>query len=449
MMRAASLQRRLSVGLAVVITVMWLVATLAAGLVVRQELDEAFDSGLQETAQRLLPLAVADILNRDATTAATGRRLAALSAHDELLTYLVRDASGELLIQSHDANPDVFPDRPQLGFRTTASHRIYGEAVVSGTVLIEIAEPLTLRRVATIEAALAVATPLLILVPLSLIGVWWLVRRTMRPVLDLKAQIEARGGDHLSPVAAGGLPTEIRPIAESVNLLLDRLRRVIEAERSFAANSAHELRTPIAAALAQTQRLIAEGSDTAGDRARRIEATLRNLAGVSEKLMQLARAEGGGLLAETETDLAPVLTYVIDDFRRGEEGGARLRFNASTAEGLWSRMDPDAFAILVRNLVENALKHSPAETPIEIVAGDDGAIHVINAGPVLPATALAQLRGRFVRGATETRGVGLGLAIADAIASGAGAKLDLFSPATGRTDGFEARLILSPLSRDQ
>lgn len=438
--RAGSLQRRLGVGLALGVTVLWLVAMAAAGYVVRHELDEAFDSALQETAQRLLPLAVEDILEREDRT--EGRRVTALGKHDEFLTYVVRDRAGAVLLQSHDADPAHFPKPPTAGFRDTATHRLYGEAAVSGTVVLEVAEPLKHRREAAFEAAVALFLPLLFLVPVSLLGVWWFVRRSMRPVLAFAAEIESRGDGDLSPVAAAALPTEIGPIADAVNRLMERLRRALAAERSFTANSAHELRTPIAATLAQTQRLIAEAPDgPVRERARQIEASLHRLARLSEKLLQLAKAEGGGLLSETPGDLAPVLAHVVDEFRRGADADARVRLTPAPAGALVSRLDPDAFAILMRNLIENALIHGRADAPVD-VAASPGVVRVANAGPVVGADVLARLKGRFERGATAAKGAGLGLAIAEAIASGAGARLDLLSPATGKDDGFEAVLHL-------
>lgn len=107
-----------------------------------------------------------------------------------------------------------------------------------------------------------------------------------------------------------------------------------------------------------------------------------------------------------------------------------------------SRMDADVFAILVRNLVENALKHGDAKAPVEVSLSSDGVLSVVNGGPIVAADVLGRLTQPFVRGATSSDGTGLGLAIADSIAAGAGARLQLLSPATNRSDGFEARVYL-------
>ena len=432
----ASLQRRLGVGLAAGVTLMWLAATMAAGIVVRHELDEAFDSALQETAQRLLPLAVIGIIERDSDTE---QAVAALGKHEEFLTYLVRDKSGRILLHSHDADLEKFPAEPSHGFRQTASHRIYGEAAVSGTIFIQVAEPLAHRRLAAIEASVALFLPLLFLVPVSLLGVWIFVRRSMRPVIGLKEEIEARSGADLSPLVARALPAEIGSIADSVNRLMERVRRTLETERSFTANSAHELRTPIAATLAQTQRLIAEAPEgPVRERARRIEGSLHDLTRLSEKLMQLAKAEGSALLSERPQDLTGVLVHVLDEFRRKGDKPQRLRLALPAGTTLMSAMDADAFGVLMRNLIENALTHGEPGRPVDVVVADGTTIRIVNDGPVVPSDVLARLKERFERGATRAKGAGLGLAIAEAIATGAGGKLLLLSPASGRQGGFEA-----------
>ncbi len=434
---ASSLQKRLSLGLTLGVVVFWLAATVAAGLVVRHELDEAFDSALEETAQRILPLAILDIVNRE--EASKVQHIAALQEHKEYLAYLVRDNHGNILLQSHDADPAVFSARPQEGFSSTATHRLYAASAMRETLFIEVAEPLAHRREAALETSVALLMPLLLLIPISLFGTWLLVRVSLHSVLSYRRAIETRGVGDLSPIEALALPAEIDPLADAVNRLMERLRRTLEAERSFTANSAHELRTPLAETLAQLQRLRREAPEgPLQARAAQIEASLRKLARLSEKLMQLAKAEGGGLLAQTPQDLAALLPHVLDEMRASAAG--RLRLAALPSAPVLATIDPDAFAILVRNLLENALKHGAADQPVDVSLSAAGLLRVVNGGAVVPAALLAQLGGRFVRGDTRAGGSGLGLAIAETIARGVQATLSLASPASDRADGFEVRV---------
>lgn len=429
-----SLRQRIGLGLALAVTVLWLAATTVAGLVLRREIDELFDSALQEVAQRVLPLAYAEVLARDAE--ATVQHMAPIGTHREAITYVVRDGEGNELLQSSDADPTRIPRGLEPGFHTTGRMRTYTEVAVRGTIVVTSAEDLDHRGAAVRQAVIALIWPLVALVPIALIGVWFVGRLTLKPVDAFRAAIEARGRGNLAPVATDGLPDEIAPIAASVDALLERLRGALEAERSFTANSAHELRTPIAAALAQTQRLVAELAEgPSRERARSVAAALRRLARLSEKLLQLAKAEGGGLIAESPAALGPVLALVIEEIDRQSDCGDLLEVTAPPDGGPVCDLDPDAFAILARNLIENAVKHGAPDTPVTVrLAGDR--FEVTNRGPAVPADRLADLSRPFERGPTRSEGSGLGLAIATAICRGAGLGLDIASPIPGEADGF-------------
>ncbi|MFZ4533449.1 MAG: histidine kinase dimerization/phospho-acceptor domain-containing protein, partial [Alsobacter sp.] len=310
-----SLRRRLGIGLAFGTAALWLAASLAAGLLLGREIGVVYDSALQEVAQRILPLAYSEVLSRDAQ--AGGQRMPPVGPHREYITYVVRDAAGRELLQSSDADAMNIPRGLPPGFHTTDRLRTYTETAVQGSIIVTTVEDLAHRRDAVWRVTETLLWPLLALVPIVVAGVWLAVHLAFRPVVAFRTALEARGRGNLDPVGVGGLPAEIAPIAGSVNDLLGRLRGTLEAERSFTANSAHELRTPIAAALAQAQRLVAELPDDARrERAHAIATSLRRLSRLSEKLLQLAKAEGGGLIAQGAAQLAPVLELVVDELRR-------------------------------------------------------------------------------------------------------------------------------------
>ncbi|MDP3601701.1 MAG: ATP-binding protein [Bosea sp. (in: a-proteobacteria)] len=434
-----SLQRRLALALTGGVMALWLLATVAAGLLLRREIDEVFDSALQEVVQRVLPLAYTEILAREADAGSDPQRIASVGAHREYITYIVRDASGRRLLQSHDADLAQFPPNPAHGFSDGPSSRLYTEIAVSGTIVVTAAERPGHRQKAVRDAIKVLAWPLILLLPLGIAGTWVLVAVTLRPVVAFRHEIEARGSGHLAPVSVSHLPSEIAPVAEAVNALMARLRRALDAERSFTANSAHELRTPVAAALAQAQRLRAELPEGAA-RARtvEIESALKRLARLSEKLLQLARAEGAGLIGEAPEDLVPALRLVLHDL--SAEGAVAVAL--PPAGRFVSTLDMDAFAILARNLIENALKHGDASQPVRVALTDDGRFSVVSPGPVLEPAILAAMTQRFVRGTTMAEGAGLGLSIVQAIAQGVGAEIAFISPAIGQAGGLEVAVRL-------
>ncbi len=437
-----SLMARLGLSLGILLTVLWIAAATVTATMLRHEMDEVFDSALRETAQRLLPLAVVDIVARedDGVT----QRLGAIREHDEFFTYIVRDAQERILLQSHTADPAVFPPYDQPGFAQTATHRLYNDDALRGTIRITVAEPLEHRTAVARELQIGLSLPVLIVIPVTLLVIAVAVGASLGSLRRFRETLQARDARDLSPVPADDLPSEIAPMAATLNALLTRLRSAFDAERSFAANAAHELRTPLAGAIAQAQRLRAETDDPAASaRAGDIEATLKRLTRLSERLMQLARAEGGQLRLDRTSDLRMVAQIVTEDIGRATAAG-RIAL-ALPDRPVISDLDPDIFGILCRNLVENALRYGSDTAPVDVTLTADGTLSVANDGDTVPSEKLAKLTTRFERAATGPDGSGLGLAIVAAIADRIGSKLVLQSPRGGRESGFEA-IVTLPVS---
>ncbi len=432
-----SLRGQIAVGVSVMLVVLWLLAVLGSAFVIKEEIDESFDAALQETGERILPLAVVELIGSD--DAAGAKRILPIAQHDEKITYVIRDGQGQVLMYSHDADLRVFDTVKGQGFVTTAYHRVFSRSAVSGEYTIQVAEPLTHRQHALRETVLAMLVPLGVLLPLTLFGVALWVTWALRPLAHLSVALRVKGADDLTPLNLSFLRSELGPIQHAANRLMARLSRTLEAERAFAANAAHELRTPIAATLAQTQRLVAESPEgPLRQRAVTVEGELKRLAHLAEKLMQLARAEGGAMLGQGPADLVPILHMVLADFTRSAPG----RIVADLPKGaVPSRLDPDAFAVLARNMIENALVHGDGGA-VQVSLNTDGLFLVTNDCAAIPAEVLSTLTMRFERAGAQGSGSGLGLAIAAGIARGLGNDLVLRSPvAQGR--GFEVALKLT------
>ena len=434
-MPTRSLQRRLGLTLGILLAIVWLGAASVTTWLARQAMEKVFDSALQETAQRIMPLAVADILGRDVSDAT--QRLSPIRDHDELLTYVVRDREGRVLLLSHAADPALFPPWVGTGFSQSPTHRFYSEEALQGSVRLTVAESLSQRALVARDIQLGLGLPLLIFLPIAIVLVVFAVRSSLAPLRRFRARLSHRGVRDFSPVPASGLPAEVVPLADTLNSLLERLGSAFESERSFTANAAHELRTPLAGAIAQAQRLQAETADPqAKARAVEIELTLKRLTRLSESLMQLARAEGGRLRLEHSTDLRPVAKILTEDVSR-LHGPGRILLDLP-AQPIQSDLDPDVFAIVYRNLVENALRHGANDEPVHVSLSSDGWLRVSNAGPVVPEDVLGRLKERFERISRDPQGSGLGLAIVNAVAERLDSKLTLVSPRPGHDSGFQA-----------
>ena len=418
-------------------TLFWL---LAAGLTadrVSREIRTLFDEDLRATAERILPLAERGFGEKPHDEDDDREEHGEDHRDDSgdlkaALVYVVRDGAGQVVLASKGASDAVFPAGLPQGFSDTASHRLY--TATGGELTISVAAPLTSRAALVQSLMLRLVLPLAVLLPLSLLGIIWAVRRGLSPLRALRTGVAARGVQDLSPLPETGLPSELQPITQALNGLLARLGAGFEAERNFASHAAHELRTPVAGAIAQLQRLRAETPEAA-PRVAEIEAVLKRLMRTSEKLMQLARAEGGRMRGNA-SDIRAVLRIVVQDATR-EGGDCRLTL---PDQPVLSVMEPDALGILARNLVENALRHGAKDQPVT-VALTASRLTVTNAGPVLSAEDIARLGQRFEKG-EDSQGTGLGLAIVRTIAERAGAALTVTSPAPGRADGVEVALAL-------
>lgn len=455
------MSRRLIGTLTATLGGLWLAAAAVSALTAWQEIGEVFDGALQQSAQRLLPLVLDDVSE-------LGRERAVDPEHDEgedadgdehgtdeygdddhgdgdgsgdYLLYQVRDRDGRVLVRSPDAPRRPFAASLDRGFFSGAVFRVYTLPAPDGSVVVQVAQPLSQRWETVAGSLVWLLAPLLALIPISAAVIWWTVYRTRRPLAQVGQALGNRGGANLAPIAEHGLPDELAPIVHDVNRLLERLQAALEGERALAANSAHELRTPVAAALAQAQRLTAimQGSPEA-DRAGQMVSTLHRLSSLTEKLLQLSRAEAGVALSAARVDLLPMIALLADDYRRRGEFAGRLLFESGGLDHLWVLADLDAAGIALQNLIDNALAHGDADTPVTIALDNDGAIHVVNGGEPVPPEALPRLTRRFERSGATTPGSGLGLAIVATIMHQSGGTLDLLSPASGRADGFEAVL---------
>ena len=431
-----SLRLRAVLALSLGITVLWLAAAALTLQILTREMGEVFDSALQETGQRVLQLAVVDVLSREEE--GLSQTIAPLGAHGEFFTYVVRDALGRVLLASHTADAGLFPVQAEAGFFNAGDLRFYQESAVQGTITLTIAEPLAHRREIAREVGLGLT--LLAMIPLSILGITWGMGLALRPLQRLRRLLAAQGAQSLAPLPLAGLPSELLPIAQTTNHLFARLTQAFEAERSFASNAAHELRTPLAGAIAQVQRLRSQ-SHEAGTvrRAGEIEATLQRLTRLTERLMQLARAEGARLLLDAPQDCRAVVGLIVQDFIRSADG-AQLSVSLPDAPVL-SQLDPDAIAIALRNLIENALRHG-TEGRARVTLQADGWLLVDNPCPPLPADILVGLTTRFARASLASIGAGLGLSIVRTIAGRAGAALVLTSPIPNTNAGFRAALHL-------
>jgi len=331
-------------------------------------------------------------------------------------------ADGSKVYFSQTRSKARLPDRARLGFADVVTEgerwRVYS-TLARGRV-IQVGQPYQVRERIAAAAALRSLTPLVIFAPIVALAIWWLVGLALKPVLRVASELRSRDAQRLDPISDDDLPAEIEPMIRQLNGLLDRLRSAFAAQRAFVADAAHELRTPIAALKLQTG-LLGRAGDEAGraDALRELNAGVDRSAHLVDQLLALARNEPGARpAARADTDLAATARDAIAGLRTlAQARGSTVALTAP--QSLPIRADPDAMQALVRNLVDNALRHSPPGSRVEVEVaqqGDEARLVVDDSGSGVPEADRGRVFDRFHRRNTGNEpGSGLGLAIVKAI----------------------------------
>ena len=279
-------------------------------------------------------------------------------------------------------------------------------------------------------AGLMAVSLLLVLVPTLV-----LVRRLLRPLRDLASQLSLRSPLKLTSVQIPGAPTELVPIVQATNGLFSRMSDALDRERTFTSLAAHELRTPLAALRLQAQ--VADSTDDDAIRSRNLRELVRSAdrcAHLQEQLLTLARldiAQSGDLNENVN------LTEVVMEATAEVAATARRKKVRLSPHSDGSEIRAHAFGVrtLVRNLISNAVRHTPDEGRVEIHVESDGAdvrLSVDDSGPGIAADQRERAFERFERlNAVPSDGVGLGLSIVRTVAEAHGAEVTLGESALG------------------
>jgi two-component system, OmpR family, sensor kinase len=439
-MMSGSLVSRLILLLASAMAGLWLLGSVTSGMLIVFEVNERLDNALVEVAQRLLP-ATTDALSAPQVMGDIAKELVS-TLDPKALAYQILTPDGHVALRSENAPAVPFTPAFGTGFHDGPRWRVYTQPAAAGGYFIEVAEPDIHRNEALRRAIVLSVLPLLFFLPVSWLLIRWVVNHSMRSLIRLQQEIGKRDGSNLTSIPDLPMPTELVPIHTAVNRLLDRLQRALVSERQFATNSAHELRTPIAAVQAQLQVLAAQLASTQhADRALRIVGQVKALGNLAEKLLQFSRTEAGLALKRERVDVTRLLRILMDDFRHQDGVGERLAMHRHGHGPFSVLADLDVLGIALRNLLENAVRYGKPDGPIEVNLEDERRLRVRSGGEIVPPDVLATLKLPFRRGTTQGSGGGLGLAIVEKIMEQLGGRLELASPAEGCADGFEAVLL--------
>jgi two-component system sensor histidine kinase QseC len=433
--RVPSLAQRLTLMTVGFVAAVWVVTALATWLLTQHELNELLDAHLAQTAALLASGEVDD----------GGEGV--LQAPTLLREYQSRVAfqiwhKGRLVARSADA-----PDTPlaDVGARGLSDRLIGATAWRVFTAarqddgkaedIIHVGEHLSARR-HVLLASLRSTLVLLLALPLLAAGIVWSVRRAVQPLRTLGQTVAQRQPRALDPLPEAGVLPEVRPLVHALNDLFQRVAEQLASERRFTADAAHELRTPIAAIRMQAQ--VAQGAASDAERAAALTATVAGCdrtTRVVEQLLQLARleAEAGATNdnpAPSCADLSAVAADCVRELRpQAVARGQYIDWQAPN-QPVPAGINPTLAGVLLRNLLDNALRYSPdgAQVRVQLTPAGNGSgpgLMVEDSGPGLPPEELARLGERFFRVlGTGQSGSGLGWSIMRRVARLHGLRID-------------------------
>lgn len=420
-----SLQGRLLALVLGVVGAVWLAAVVWTWFDVRHELDELLDGHLAQAAALLVVQQARDVDDDDTIDAPSLHKYAPKVAfqvfHEGQLALRSANAPAQPLV--------AMGEKFRSGFRTVmidgTAWRVFATHGAERDVQVYVGEQVQSRLSILWAVMRGTLWPVVVALPLLALGVAWAVALGVSPLRRLGRTLADRQPQALAPVVLDNAPAEMAPMVDALNGLFGRIGALLESERRFTADAAHELRTPIAAIRTQAQVALAEADDTLRHHA--LRATLEGCDRATrlvEQLLTLSRLESGGAAQGAPVELGERVRRVLADLApQALQKAQTVELQAGAPCCVMG--DATLLEVLVRNLVDNAIRYSPAQARIVVTLAQQGSrvqLAVEDSGPGLSDADAQRLGERFFRvlGSGES-GSGLGWSIVQRIAAAQGA----------------------------
>ena len=441
-----SLRRRLLLLLLGTVLAAWLATAVFTYFDARREIGEMLDAQLAQSAGLIAAQLEHEIEDDHAET------LPRRYKYERKIAFQVWDRKGRLLLRS--ANAPETPLKSQSEGYGDAEFggkrwRVFSRWDESRRYRVQVAERYELRNELAESVAGHLLHPLYFALPALALLIWLAVGAGLAPLAAIAREVARRAPDNLAHLDAGHAPREISPLIAALNALFDRLRTSLEQERRFTADAAHELRTPLAAVKTQAQVAL-----NAAAEAQRAHALAGVVAGTDraahlvEQLLVLARLDPQTALAPGEkVDLLVLARQALAEIAPAAAAKSieiGLAANGTVAVA----GDAVLLGVLLRNLLDNAVRYTPAGGEVEVALRHDAAhvvLAVTDSGPGIPEAERGRVFERFHRilGSGE-EGSGLGLSIVRRIAELHRARVRLGEGRGGRGLMVEVRFPALP-----
>ena len=416
-----SLQARIVLFVATTVSALWIATAAYAWIEASHELDELLDTHLAQAAALLVAQASHEGEALDMQQSETSYRYA---------SYVAFQMWHEGSLRWRSTNAPLTPlSTKTKGFETRTidgkAWRVFATEGAEHDVSLFVGERIDARNDILMAMLRGMFTPLAIALPLLVLAGWWAVRRGLSPLRALDAVLANRKAASLDPVTLDAAPREVHALQDTLNGLFARINQLLENERRFTQDAAHELRTPIAAIRAQAQ--VALGATDNQDRALALGNTIQGCdraVHLVEQLLQLARLDAAEVTASsgarTTSDLVDVARGVLADLTPAASF-KHQHVELVSPEHCYVLGDAVLLSALTRNLVDNAIRYSPVQAAVCVTIARTGSqqvfLRIEDSGAGIATQLQAQLGKRFVRGlGSGEDGSGLGWSIVTRIA---------------------------------
>ncbi len=369
---------------------------------------------------------VNEVVEADSPSSKYGRKIA----------FQLWSKDGRLLLRSPSAPEDQEFSKSKSGFSEEKINdklwHVYSISNDIGGYVIHVGQKEEIRSQLTDEISSHLVTQFLIGLPFLGIVIWLIVGKAFKPINRLERQLARREASYLKPLSTKKLPNEILPVVNEINNLFVQLERAFEHERRFSADASHELRTPLAGLLTQAQVALRTTDEEVRTQAlQRIKQAVNRMTYMVQQLLTFSRIESNiEFLSKESTVLSREVVQVIADLDQ-DAHKKRIQMEFEEAHEVPVVVNVPLINILIRNIIDNAIKYTPAQGTIMItVTGKENKVQfcVEDSGPGIAPDQYEESLKRFHR-CKETvntaQGSGLGFSIVQRIVAIHGAELIL------------------------
>ena len=440
-----SLRVRLTLIFLILASATWAVSSFVAWRQTTDNIDELFDTQLMLFAKRLSTLDISDVTT-SSNMARTPKKLKHGHIDDDALAFAIYSTDGKMVLHDGDNGQYIPYSYRREGFDDgylngdNDKWRFVWLTSADKKYRIVVGQEWEYREDMALAIVTAQLVPWLVALPLMLLILIVLLSLELKPLKKLAQALRLRDPESEEPLSLKGIPGEVRPLVESLNQLFTRIHTTMVRERRFTSDAAHELRSPLTALKVQTE--VAQLSDD--DPQARKKALLQLHSGIDratrlvDQLLTLSRLDSLDNLQDVaEIPLEDLLqSSVMDIYHTAQQAKIDVRLTLN-AHSIKRTGQPLLLSLLVRNLLDNAVRYSPQGSVVDVTLNADNFI-VRDNGPGVTPEALARIGERFYRppGQTAT-GSGLGLSIVQRIAKLHGMNVEFGNAEQG---GFEAKV---------